>query len=380
MNRPTFFGHRRRGRAFGLALAGLAAIGQSACSAPAPASTPPAQSGSAEAVDGKFRNPDGSPSTASTWRDEMALWWWFAVGAKKEALSPPVPPGHVLPADQALALLAAHANQDSLTWLGHAAFLIRLHGRTLLVDPFLTDYASPIGGIGPRRYAGPGLAVDRLPPIDALVISHNHYDHLDLRAIRQLPGKNRMKVFVPAGLGALLRENGFSDVTELKWGDSSTLDGLRIISVPAVHFSSRGVFDKNATHWSGYVFESPQKRVYFAGDTAYHDTVFKPLRQTLGPIDVALVPIGAYQPRALMTDVHVDPEEAVQLGRDIGARVLVGMHWGTVVLSTEPPFEAPQRFRAAGRTKGYADPSLWVMSIGETRPLAGAAVTAASTR
>jgi L-ascorbate metabolism protein UlaG (beta-lactamase superfamily) len=299
----------------------------------------------------------------------MSLWWWASFGARKEELSPPVPPGHVLPTNEALAMLAAHSDSDSLTWLGHAAFLIRLGGQTILVDPFLGDRASPVGWAGPRRYAGPGITVDKLPPVDVLVISHNHYDHLDLRAIRQLPAKEKMRVIVPAGLGALLRANGFSDVTEVRWGDSLKLDGLNVISVPAVHFSSRGLFDGDATLWSGYVFESSQKRVYFAGDTAYHDTLFKQLRRTIGPVDVALVPIGAYEPHNLMADVHTNPEQAVQLAQDMGARALVGMHWGTVVLSTEPPFEPPRRFRAAGSAQGYPDESLWLMSIGETRAM-----------
>jgi L-ascorbate metabolism protein UlaG (beta-lactamase superfamily) len=350
-------------------LAWLAALAQTACAAPPIAVPANEEILKAQEVEGRFHNPAGSPSVSNTWRDGMALWWWSAFGASKEELSPPVPPGHVLPADQALALLAAHAPADSLTWLGHAAFLIRLGGRTVLVDPFLSERASPVAGIGPRRHAGPSIAVDQLPRIDALVISHNHYDHLDLRTIRRLPAKESVRVIVPAGLGPLLRESGFSDVTELRWGESASLDGLRILSVPAVHFSSRGLFDRDKTLWSGYVFESPLKRVYFAGDTAYHDTLFKQLRRTLGPIDVALVPIGAYEPRRLMADVHVTPEQAVELGRDMGAATLVGMHWGTIVLSTEPPFEAPFRFRAAGRAAGRADDALWVMSIGETRAL-----------
>ncbi|MCR6478520.1 MBL fold metallo-hydrolase [Variovorax sp. ZS18.2.2] len=350
-----------------------AAWGLSACSASLPvAPTPPTQGellSSVQTSEGRYLNPKGSPTVSNTWRDHVSLWWWASFGAKDEELRPPVPAGHVLPTDQALAMLAAQGAQDSLTWLGHAAFLIRLGGRTLLVDPFLNDYASPIDGIGPRRYAGPAITVDKLPPIDVLVISHNHYDHLDLRALRQLPGKEKMHVIVPAGLGGLLRETGFSNITEMKWGDSLKLDGLNIVSVPAVHFSSRGLFDQDKSLWSGYVFESPQKRVYFAGDTAYHDTLFKQLRATMGPIDVALVPIGAYEPHNMMAHVHVTPEEAVALGRDMGAATLVGMHWGTLVVSTEPPFEPPRRFRAEGLAQGYADKALWAMAIGETRAL-----------
>jgi N-acyl-phosphatidylethanolamine-hydrolysing phospholipase D len=331
---------------------------------------------SAQTIDGRFRNPAGSPGSLATWHDEMSLWWWAAFGASREELSPPMPAAHVLPQDQALAMLAAHGAADTLTWLGHAAFLVRMNGRTVLVDPFLADFASPIDGIGPRRHAGPGIAVDRLPPVDVLVISHNHYDHLDLRTLRRLPAKEKMQVIVPAGLGGLLRGSGFPQVTEMRWGESLKLDGLDVTSVPAVHFSSRGLFDHDKTLWSGYVFQSPQKRVYFAGDTAYHGTLFKRLRQAIGPVDLALVPIGVYEPRKLMAHVHVNPEEAVQLARDLGAQAVVGMHWGTLVLSTEPAQEPPHRFRAAGREQGYADEALWVMAIGETRALGGARGTA----
>jgi N-acyl-phosphatidylethanolamine-hydrolysing phospholipase D len=360
----------------------VAALAQSACSAPTPGDTaaqlpqqlphqqPHHDPLTARQADGRFHNPEGSPTVTNTWRDNLSFIWWVSLGARKEELLPPVPPGHVLPPQQALAQLAAHAHEDSITWLGHAAFLIRMAGKTVLVDPFLDEYASPLNGIGPRRYAGPGLTMEQLPPVDALVVSHNHYDHLDLRAIRRLPGKDRMQVIVPAGLASVLRDNGFSRVTGLRWGESAALERLRIVSVPAVHFSSRGLFDGDRTLWSGYVFESPQRRVYFAGDTAYHGTVFKELRQRIGPVDVALVPIGAYAPRSLMAHVHVNPEEAVELGRDLGARTLVGMHWGTIVLSTEQPFEPPRRFRAAARAKDYADEAVWTMAIGETRRLA----------
>ena len=275
--KPAVFARRPYGAALRQCLlASLAAMAQSACSVPPSAPAANAEILAAREADGRFLNPSGSPSVTNTWRDGLALWWWAAFGARKEELSPPVPAGHVLPADQALAMLAAHNTEDSLTWLGHAAFLIRLDGRAILVDPFLSEFASPIDGIGPRRYAGPAIAVDQLPPVDVLVISHNHYDHLDLPAIRRLPAKEKIHVVVPAGLGPLLRENGFSDVTELKWGESSRWGGLRIVSVPAVHFSSRGLFDRNQTLWSGYVFESPLKRVYFAGFAAFDSALSSP--------------------------------------------------------------------------------------------------------
>jgi len=350
----------------------ITVFAQSACSSPAERATTDAGL-AVQHVDGQFLNPVDSPASTSSWGEMMSFWWWASFGASKEELSPPVPPGHALTPEQAQAQLTAQGAHDSLTWLGHAAFLMRLDGKNILVDPFLGDRASPVSVLGPRRYAGPGLTVDQLPPIDTLLISHNHYDHLDLRTLGRLPGKDTMQVIVPRGLGALLRETGFTRVTEVSWGDSLASAGVRITSVPAVHFSSRGLFDRDETLWSGYVIESPHQRVYFAGDTAYHPTVFKRLRETFGPVDLALVPIGAYAPRTLMAEVHADPEEAVALARDMGARTAVAMHWGTIVLSQEPPFEPPRRFRAAGRALGYADEALWVMAIGESRSLRASA-------
>lgn len=333
----------------------------------------------APAVDGKrWRNPEGSPPDQSSWRDVVSLWWGF-ITAKREQTQPPTPAGHVLPREQVLAGLAAAQQQpagDSLTWLGHASFLLRAGGKTVLTDPFLCDAASPFSSVGPKRHAGPGLAPQDLPPLDVVVISHNHYDHLDLCTLQQLPGKAATQLVVPVGVEPLVRDLGFAQVHELRWGESLQVGALRIVGAPAIHFSGRGLFDRDATLWAGFVFEAPQQRIFFAGDTAYHPTAFKALRERVGPVDVALLPIGAYEPRQMMGHVHVNPEEAVAIGRDLQASRLVGMHWGTIVLSTEPPYEPPERFRAAGRVAGMADDALWVMAIGETRtlPAASAAV------
>jgi N-acyl-phosphatidylethanolamine-hydrolysing phospholipase D len=292
----------------------------------------------------------------------------MATGTQDE-LAPATPAGHVMPQTQALALLDKLQPADTLTWLGHASFLVRLGGQVILTDPFLTDYASPFVGIGPRRHVAPGIAIEHLPQIDIVVISHNHYDHFDRRTLAQLRHPERITAVVPSGLGESLREFGFKQVRELTWGRSTSFDALQVTAVPAIHFSSRGLFDRNETLWAGFVFSSAKAKVYFAGDTGYHSSIFGQIGKDFGPIDAALVPIGAYEPRNLMGYVHVNPEEAVAIGRDLGAKTLVAMHWGTIVLATEPPFEPPVRFRAAGKAAGYADDALWVMQIGQTRAL-----------
>lgn len=310
-----------------------------------------------------FRNPPGSPGRGGDFGD-WASFFWRGFTRRGET---PVPEGHVLPEAEVLSALAGESG-DSLTWLGHACFLIRLSGRTVLTDPFLTDHASPVAPLGPKRFAPPGLRVAQLPPIDVLLLSHNHYDHLDLPTLDALPGKGRMQALVPLGLRGYLVERGYAQVHEVDWTDEVRIGDMRISAVPAIHFSKRTLWDRNRTLWTGYAIESGGRRVYFAGDTAY-GPFFPRLAQELPRFDVGLLPIGAYEPRELMRGSHTTPEEAVQIGRDLGIARLVGMHWGAIRLTDEPPFEPPERFRQAARAAGYGDDDAWIMSIGETRPI-----------
>jgi L-ascorbate metabolism protein UlaG (beta-lactamase superfamily) len=265
----------------------------------------------------------------------------------------------------------AQNGADSITWLGHASFLVRLAGKTIITDPYLTDYASPFVGNGPKRFVPAAVAIEKLPPIDALVLSHNHYDHLDTRSIDILAGKEHMTVIVPLGLGRYFSARGYADVREVDWHDRVDIGGVTVTALPAIHFSRRTLFDRNKTLWMGALIESNKNRVFFSGDTAY-GPVFKEVGDRYGPIDYGIIGIGAYLPRKIMQASHTTPEEAVMLARDIEAKTLIGMHWGTVVLTDEPAFEPPVRFEAAARTAGYAPEQTWIMKIGETRPLGGA--------
>ena len=318
----------------------------------------------------RYRNPPGSRPQTAGLSDFVPFLLRRAAGRL-----PLVPEGHVVPRAAAVAALDA-AGPESLTWLGHACFLIRTGGFAILTDPFLSDYASPVPGIGPKRYVPPGLAIGDLPDIDAVVISHNHYDHLDERSIREisLKGRGAAGAVVPTGLGPFFTARRFSDVRELGWGEgtllrkssSSSSSSVSLTCLPAIHFSGRTPFDRNATLWCSWSIASPSLRLYFAGDTGY-GPVFGDLGRTHGPFDVALLPIGAYEPASIMRLVHLDPEEAVAAGRDLRAKTLVAMHWGTIVLTDEPPFEPPGRFRAAANRAGYPDGRAWIMRIGETR-------------
>ncbi|MFL5337066.1 MAG: MBL fold metallo-hydrolase, partial [Geminicoccaceae bacterium] len=294
------------------------------------------------------------------WR---AFFWRRLVAGE----APPVlPEGHVLPTEQVLAGIAASRGADSVTWLGHASFLIRLAGRTILTDPFLTERASPFTWFGPRRIAGPGLPPALMPPVDLLLLSHNHYDHLDLHALRRLRESGRTSVVMPLRLSRYLDTDRYARTLELDWLQQAEVAGIGITALPAIHFSKRGLFDRNASLWCGFMLEAGGRRILFAGDTAY-GPVFAVTAPRVGRPDLALVPIGAYEPRTLMQGSHCTPEEGVQIGRDFGARRLCGMHWGTIQLTDEPAFEPPLRFRAAAAAAGYAGEEVWSLAIGETK-------------
>ena len=312
-----------------------------------------------------FRNPPGSPERTATFGD-MARFMWRRLVLSRDA--PGIPDGHVLDEATALADLAGLDGQDTLTWLGHAAFLIRTGGKTILTDPYLTDYASPTTLRGPKRFVPPGISIARLPPVDAIVLSHNHYDHLDLRTLDALPHRERIVAIVPLGLGHYFRTRGYGDVREVDWHDQVMLGEVTVTALPAIHFSRRSLFDRNKTLWMSVAIASPTQRIWFGGDTA-HGPAFDKIGARYGPFSAALVGIGAYLPRIIMHATHTTPEEAVQLGLDIDARLLVAMHWGTVMLTDEPPFEPPGRFRAAAAKAGLDEDRAWLMRIGETRVL-----------
>ena len=317
--------------------------------------------------DGRFRNPPGSPNRTAGLKDMLPFMERMFRQSFRDI---DVPDHHVLPRPQALASLdrarsREHEDRGVVTWLGHASFLLRIGGKTILTDPYLTSYAGPVG-FGPKRYVPSGIAIRDLPEIDILAISHNHYDHLDETAIHRLPGKETMTVVAPLGLGDFFRERGFRYVVDMDWYQSLTVNDLTVKALPCIHWSRRSGLDTNRSLWAAFSFEGPEGRVFFGGDTAY-GPVFEEIGAREGPFDLALIGIGAYEPRAIMKASHANPEEAVQIGIDIGARTLVGMHWGTVVLTEEPPFEPPERFLRAGRERGFADDDVWIMRIGETR-------------
>lgn len=257
------------------------------------------------------------------------------------------------------------AGPDTLavTWAGHASWVVRIGGLTVLTDPV---WSRRILGT-PARLTPVGVRWEDLPSVDAVVISHNHFDHLDAPTLKRLP--RRTPVFVPAGLGRWFTRRRFSRVTELDWWEAAELDGVRFDFVPAHHWSKRTLRDTCRSLWGGWVLrDRADRRVYFAGDTGYGHWFGEIGRRHPG-IDLALLPIGAYHPRWWLGDVHTDPEEAVRAFQDLGARRMAPMHWATFVLSAEPVLEPLTRVRAAWEKAGLPREDLWDLGVGASRVL-----------
>jgi len=311
--------------------------------------------------DGTFRNPEGSPERDAPLSEYLK----FFAGRVRRANEPRhIPVGHALPQDEARDAWDRAGHAERMLWLGHAAFIFRLGGRTVLVDPYLGPTAGP-GPFGPKRFAPPGLTVHQLPPIDTLLITHNHYDHLDRDTIARLTRKDRIDVIAPLGLGPFFGGFGFRSIRQFDWYDGATLGDLEIRSLPAIHWSKRGVADECRSLWCGYALTSPNYRVYFSGDSGY-GPVFHEIGERLGGFDLGLVGIGAYEPRAVMKASHATPEEGVSMLKEVRVNRAMGMHWGTIVLSEEDPFEPPVRFRADALAKGFSDEAIVQPKIGET--------------
>jgi L-ascorbate metabolism protein UlaG (beta-lactamase superfamily) len=257
---------------------------------------------------------------------------------------------------------AAALAAPSLTWIGHATFVVRIGGLLCATDPI---FSTRIGG-AVRRLVPPGLPPEELPPIDVVLVSHNHMDHMDLPSLRRI-GPAALYV-VPLGNGALLQKAGLPRVVELDWWQSHRIGDLEVTLVPARHWSMRAPWTRDDMLWGGFVVRGGEGAFYHSGDTGYFDG-FKEIAERAGPIDWAMLPIGAYEPRWFMEPQHMNPDEAGQAFLDLGARVLVAMHWGTFRLTDEPIAEPPERIRAFFAARQLDAGRLWILDIGENRRL-----------
>lgn len=261
----------------------------------------------------------------------------------------------------------ARHSLPTVTWIGHATLLVQMEHVTFLTDPTWSNRPSPVPLFGPGRFVEPGLRLEDLPPIDFVVISHNHYDHLDLPTLRSLSKLNPKTVFyVPLGNGELLRSQQIDNVEELDWGQTAVYKGATIHCLPSQHWSKRSLTDDHKALWSSWAVTGAEKRFYFTGDSGYFSG-FETIGARLGPFDLVAVPIGAYEPSAMMRESHMNPEEALRAAIDLRAARAVAMHYGTFDLSDEPLTEPPLRFKAAARSSSLGDGAAWVLNIGETR-------------
>ena len=244
-----------------------------------------------------------------------------------------------------------NADQSTLTWIGHATFLIQFAGINILTDPQFSNRASPVSWAGPKRAVPPGLKIAELPEIDAIIISHDHYDSLDLASVLALSKHNRqhpLTFIVPLGMKSWFDDLDLINihVVELDWGQSHTLKGVTFTAEPSQHWGKRTLFDTNQRLWASWVITAKGNNIFFAGDTGY-TSVFKDIGNKYGHFELALLPIGAYEPRWFMKDYHVNPEESVKLHIDIRSKHSVAMHWGTFILTDEPLDEPPVKLAQA---------------------------------
>lgn len=260
-------------------------------------------------------------------------------------------------------------NPDVLqaTWIGHSTVLIQYKGKTVLTDPIFSKRAAPVSFAGPARVTPPGYAIIDLPPVDLIVISHNHYDHLDKPSLDKLAA-NSLHIAAPLGVGQWIKaKTEFSEqVTEFDWWQRREISGITVTATPSQHWSGRSTTDRYKTLWAAWAITIEDKTIWFGGDTGYNNIQFKEIGKRLASVDFAIIPIGAYAPRWFMQSSHANPEEAVLIHQEIGATQSIGVHWGTFPLTSEPIDEPPARLKKAMQAASLEPESFKSLAIGET--------------
>jgi len=314
----------------------------------------------------RFFNPPGSapddrPPAQTSQRGIVPILRWRFNGERKAW--PPQPPDPV-PTGDPMAPVAA--GSVAVTFIGHSTFLIRLPGLTILTDPIFSDRCSPVSWAGPKRARPPGRSFAALPKIDLLLVSHNHYDHMDLPSLRAIQDRDAPRVITPLGNAVHLRKAGLAQIQELDWWQSDHVGDSRITATPARHFASRTPWDRNRCLWSGFMIETGGHTILFGGDSGA-GRHWSEIGNRLGAPDLALLPIGAYEPRFIMAAVHMNPAEAVAAHRALGARQSVGMHFGTFQLTDEAIDAPPQALAEALRAEALPPDCFVTQGFGETR-------------
>jgi len=310
--------------------------------------------------DGTFRNPEGSPVRS---KDVKFSYRQFSKEKKKIDLT--VPKEHVVDKETVLSDLKNYKNEDYITWIGHATYLIKLGNTSIITDPVFSKNAGPLI-FGPDRFTEPSLKLDEIPKTDLFLLTHNHYDHLDMSTIRRFPFKDT-KVLLPLKLGKYFTKNRFKDVNEMDWYEEIQANNdLKVTLLPAVHWSKRSLTDTNKTLWGNFLIEYKEKKILFACDTGYGN-IYKDLGEKYGPIDITMINIGAYnfKPMFEKSIYHTTPEEALKVAQDLKSKRVIGTHWGTFVLSLEPIMEPPLRFKDNAEKFGFKKDDAIIFKIGE---------------
>ena len=310
-----------------------------------------------------FRNPEGSPELSP---DKKFSYSTFI--KEKRKIKVEIPKSHVLDKGDALKNIKNLRGDDYITWIGHATFLIKLGDTTIITDPYFSENAGPLI-FGPKRYVEPAIELSNIPETNLVLLTHNHYDHLDYETIKNFPFKNS-KVLTPLKLSKYFIKNGFSSVKEMDWYEEIKVNDLLITFLPAIHWSKRTLTDKNKTLWGSFLIEYKGIKLFFACDTGYGN-IYKKLGEKFGPIDLAFINIGAYDFRPMFEKsiYHATPEEALNIGKDLKSKKVLGIHWGTILLSLEDPFEPPVRFKNAAEEYGFNKNDAILFKIGESRTL-----------
>ena len=279
----------------------------------------------------RFSNSDGMKNEKSL--SEVLKWSWSREEPKKEFIK----------TNENINLNSLKDRENYALWIGHSTFLINNGDLTILTDPIFSERASPLNFAGPKRLIKPVIKIKDLPEVDVITISHNHYDHLDINSLRKIQKKfPNVKILVPKGDLKLLRNYNLNNGFEFLWWEEIAFNNTKFIFTPAQHWSARGLRDRNKSLWGSWFIKTEEKNIFHAGDTGYSDD-FIEIRNRLGPVDFAMIPIGAYDPQWFMSYSHVNPEEALNIAKDLDAKKSIGMHWGTFILTDEPVLEPRER-------------------------------------
>lgn len=321
--------------------------------------------------DGRFRIPWPLEVADQRSGGSIFRWQWERMRSKR---APNPTPAQVPLVAGRVAVPRAPEGEIRVTWAGHSTFLVQAGGANVLTDPHWSRRASPSQAIGPARFQEPGIPFADLPPIDAVLLSHDHYDHLDRGTVVRLHERygGDLRWITPLAYRAWFGDLGVENVTELDWWEETEAAGIRVTCAPAQHWTRRRLKEMNDRLWASFALRLPDGRgIYFGGDSGYFRG-YREIGERLGPFDVVMMPIGAYDPRWFMAPAHMNPEEAVRAYLELGGRgAFVAMHWGTFRLTDEDPLEPPVRVRAAWDAAGLDPRDLHVLGHGETLLLGG---------